>query len=226
MNKLVLNVLPLAWRKRGWAKRKFLFLLSQYAPNALTGSMSGKAGVFHISTMSPNSFGTLGSLIYRAKEVLDIGMTSVPRRFDEGEKACTLLHRISPIRKEPQNETRAITQKACLSFRFAFQKLLAACPSNHRKGILTGLCVASATALTGFLLRFSYPLRIVLAKSDGLGGLGTPCASANHWAPERYDQTVSALRPFDTKYTSNRVESCSERGYVKVLPSIASNFLI
>ena len=140
MNRPMLNVLPLALRKRGWDKGKFLFLLSQYTPNALTGSMSGNAGVFHISTTSPNSFGTLGSLIHRVKEVLDIGMTSVPRRFDEGEKACTWLHRISPIRKEPQNETRAIAQKACLSFKFAFQKLLATFPSNHRKGILTGLC--------------------------------------------------------------------------------------
>ena len=169
MNRLVLNVLPLALRKRGWDKGKFLFLLSQYTPNALTGSMSGKAGVFHISTRSPNSFGTLGSLIHKAKEVPDIGMTSVPKRFDEGEKACTCLHRISPIRKEPQNETRAIAQKPCLSFRFVFQQLLATCPKNCKKGILTGLCVASATALIGFLLRFSYPFKIVLAKSKLIG---------------------------------------------------------
>ena len=166
MNRLVLNVLPLALRRRGWDKGKFLFLLSQYTPNVLTGSMSGNAGVYHISAMSPNSFGTLGSLIHRAKEVLDIGMTSVPRRFDEGEKACTWLHRILPIQKGPQNETRAIPQKAGLLFRFAFQNLLTACPSNHKKGILTGLCVASATALTGLLLRFSYPLRIILDKSN------------------------------------------------------------
>ena len=131
MNWLVLNVLPLALRKRGLDKEKLLFLLSQYAPNALTGSMSGKAGVFHISTTSRNSFGTLGFLIHRAKEVLDIGMTSVPRRFDEGEKACTWLQRILPIHKEPQNETRAIAQMPCLSFRFAFQKLLAACPIGY-----------------------------------------------------------------------------------------------
>ena len=128
--------------------------------------MSGNSGVLQISTTSPNFLGTFGSLIHKAKDDLHMKMTSDPKRSEEGEKDCTSLQRTSPRRREPQNEITATTQKHYLSFRFFFQNLLAACPSNLRNGILTGLCVASATALIGFLERFSYPLKIVLDKSD------------------------------------------------------------
>ena len=68
-----------------------------------------------------------------------MGMTSVPKRSDEEKKDRACVHRTSPIRKEPQNETRAIVQKHYPSFGSDLQELLSAWPSSLRRGMLMGL---------------------------------------------------------------------------------------
>ena len=82
-------------------------------------------------------------------------ITSVPRRSEIGEKDWHSLQSNSPILREPQKAVTQITQKHCLSCKFPVQYLLDAWPNNLRNGMLTGLCVAPATAITGFLDEFS-----------------------------------------------------------------------